>query len=75
MLAEIAASYVPWIDNALDLISTSLALVGGALMMGGVLGDVPPYMRWTVAVIVVVARRVRCRLGRPSGAAGSDPSV
>ena len=52
MLAEVAVYYIPWIDNALDLISTPLALVGGALMMVGVLGDMPPYMRWSVAVIV-----------------------
>jgi len=51
MVVEVAGYYIPWIDNALDVISTPLALVGGALMMGGVLGDVPTYMRWSLAVI------------------------
>jgi len=51
MVVEVAGYYIPWIDNALDVISTPLALVGGAFMMGGVLGDVPTYMRWSLAVI------------------------
>jgi len=51
MVVEVAGCYIPWIDNALDVISTPLALIGGALMMGGTLGEVPAYMRWSLAVI------------------------
>jgi len=51
MMTEMASYYIPWIDNVLDVISTPLALVGGALMMGGALDGVPPYVKWALAAV------------------------
>ena len=49
--AEIAAYYIPWVDNALDSIAVPAASLAGTLAMGSVLPDVDPFWRWTLAVI------------------------
>jgi len=48
---EIAAYYVPWIDNLLDSISTPAAVVAGTIAVGSVVTDMSPLMRWTLALI------------------------
>ena len=49
---EIAAYYVPWLDNLLDTVATPAAVVAGILITAGVAGDVSPLLRWSLAVIV-----------------------
>ncbi len=49
--AEIAAYYIPWVDNTLDSIAAPLATVAGVLVMASVLTDIEPFWRWTLAVI------------------------
>ena len=48
---EVAAYYVPWIDNALDSIATPAAVVAGTLVAASVMGDLSPLARWSLAVI------------------------
>ena len=48
---EIAAYYIPWLDNALDAIATPVASIAGILVSASVLVDVPPLVRWSVAII------------------------
>jgi hypothetical protein len=48
---EIGAYYVPWIDNLLDSISTPAAVVAGTIVVGSVVTDMSPMMRWTLALI------------------------
>lgn len=48
---EVAAYYVPWIDNALDSIATPVAVAAGTLLTASVLGDVSPLVKWSLAVI------------------------
>ena len=48
---EIAAYYVPWIDNALDTIATPAAVVAGTILTAAVLGDAQPLVKWSLAVI------------------------
>jgi hypothetical protein len=50
-VAEVAAYYVPWIDNALDSIATPVAAVAGTLAAASVITDLPPMQKWTLAVI------------------------
>lgn len=51
---EIAAYYVPWLDNALDTIATPAAVIAGSLMsfafLPGILDD--SYLKWVAAAIV-----------------------
>lgn len=48
---EIAAYYIPWVDNALDSIATPAAVVAGAVVTASVVGDISPLLRWTLAII------------------------
>jgi hypothetical protein len=50
-LLEIAAYYIPGVDNVLDALTTPLALIAGTLMVAAPLWDLPPLIRWTSAVI------------------------
>lgn len=48
---EITAYYVPGLDHLLDLVMTPLALVAGVVLMVAPLGDLPPLLRWSIALI------------------------
>lgn len=48
---EIAAFYVPWVDNALDTIAVPAAVVAGSLLTASVVTEMSPLMKWTVAII------------------------
>ena len=50
-LVEIAAYYVPWLDNLLDVLGAPVALLAGTILMASVLTDVDPLLRWALAVI------------------------
>lgn len=50
-LAEIAAYYLPGVDHALDGLAGPAALVAGAVSVAAVMTDVPPALKWTVAII------------------------
>jgi len=48
---EIAAYYVPWLDNLLDTIATPAAVVAGIIVVAACITDMSPYLKWTLAVI------------------------
>jgi Domain of unknown function (DUF4126) len=50
-VVEIAAYYIPGVDNILDVIASPLALIAGTLMVAAPLSDLPPVVKWTTAVI------------------------
>lgn len=50
-LAEIAAYYLPGVDHLLDGLAGPAALVAGAVSVAAVMTDVPPALKWTVAII------------------------
>ena len=50
-LLEISAYYVPWLDHALDSVATPAALLAGAVAVAAVMGDLPPWLRWIVAIV------------------------
>lgn len=49
---EILAYYIPWVDNALDTISTPVAVIAGIIATASVVLDVSPLLKWTLAVVV-----------------------
>ncbi|MFQ3613965.1 MAG: DUF4126 domain-containing protein [Cyanobacteriota bacterium] len=52
---EVAAYYVPWVDNLLDVVATPVAVVAGILVMSAAIGDIgaiSPLLRWTLAAIL-----------------------
>jgi hypothetical protein len=50
-LLEIAAYYVPWLDNLLDTVATPLAVAAGTLATAAVVSDIPPLLKWSVALL------------------------
>lgn len=48
---EILAFYVPGVDHALDVIAGPLTVVAGILVSASVMVDMPPGVRWPIAVI------------------------
>jgi hypothetical protein len=50
-LLEILAYYVPWLDNALDAIATPAAVMAGMFVGAAVFTDLPPFLKWSLAII------------------------
>ncbi|MCA0434664.1 MAG: DUF4126 domain-containing protein [Proteobacteria bacterium] len=50
-LAEVAAYYIPVIDNLLDGIAGPTAIGAGIAVSYAVMGDLPPMIKWTLAII------------------------
>ena len=48
---EVLAYYVPWVDNALDLVATPVAVVAGTLVTASFIVDMSPMFRWTLAIL------------------------
>ncbi|HXF61828.1 MAG TPA: DUF4126 domain-containing protein [Caldilineaceae bacterium] len=48
---EIAAYYVPWLDNTLDAVATPAAVVAGAVATAAVMTEMSPFLTWTLAAI------------------------
>jgi hypothetical protein len=48
---EIAAYYVPWLDNLLDTIASPAAVIAGTIVTASLVTDMSPFLKWTLAVI------------------------
>lgn len=48
---EVAAYYVPWLDNLLDVLAPPLVVTAGIVAMASVITDLPPLLKWSLAVI------------------------
>jgi hypothetical protein len=48
---EILAYYIPWLDNALDAVATPAAVIAGMLVGAAVFTDLPPLLKWSLAII------------------------
>ncbi len=48
---EIGAYYIPWLDHLLDVVATPAAVAAGVVASAAVITDLPPMVRWIVALI------------------------
>ena len=48
---EIAAYFVPGVDNLLDTVATPAAIVAGTLVTAAAVSEMTPSLKWTLAVI------------------------
>ena len=48
---EIAAYYVPWVDNLLDLVGAPAAVIAGIVATASAVSGMEPMLQWTTAVI------------------------
>lgn len=51
-VAEIAAFYIPLVDNALDAVTAPASFIAGTLLMTSLLPDSEPALRWALGLIV-----------------------
>ena len=49
---EVGAYYIPWLDNALDTITSPAAVVAGTVVTASFLPEMAPMMKWTTAAIL-----------------------
>ena len=75
---EIAAYYLPFFDNLLDTIATPAAVLAGIVASASVLTDLPPWLRYSVAIIgaggtagIVQGSTVLLRLKSSAATAGT----
>jgi Domain of unknown function (DUF4126) len=50
-ILEMLAYYIPGIDNLLDSMATPAAFLAGTVVSAAAMGDLPPIIKWTTAVI------------------------
>jgi hypothetical protein len=48
---EVAAYYIPWVDNVLDQVAMPMSIIVGTAMLFGFLGDVPLALKLPIAVL------------------------
>jgi hypothetical protein len=48
---EVAAYYVPWVDNLLDALAGPAAVVAGTLVTASLVTELSPFLKWTLAAI------------------------
>jgi hypothetical protein len=48
---EVGAYYVPWLDNLLDAVGAPAAVAAGVVTTAAVTPDLPPFLRWTLAIL------------------------
>ena len=74
-LVEILAYYIPWVDNLLDTIHGPLAMVAGTLLVGGLLGDMPPALQWGLGVVAGGGAAGAVKAGTATVRAGSTATT
>ena len=47
---EVAAFYVPWVNNALDAVEMPAAVIAGTYLTGAFASDLPTLMQWSLAL-------------------------
>jgi len=48
---EIAAYYVPWLDNVMDAIASPVSVIAGTIATASIITDMPSSLKWMVAII------------------------
>ena len=48
---EIAAYYIPWVDNVLDAAATPVAVLAGVIITASTMTEVSPLVKWTMAIV------------------------
>lgn len=48
---EIGAYYIPWVDHVMDGLTTPAAVIAGTIVTASLIGDIPPFLKWSLALI------------------------
>lgn len=75
-LIEICASFIPWLDNALDTIAVPIAGIAGTIMTATFTGDfMDPAFKWAVALIAGGGTAGAIKLGTAGLRVGSTATT
>jgi hypothetical protein len=50
-LLEVAAYFIPYFDHLLDTVAGPAAVIAGTVLMASTLVDMPPWLKWAVAIV------------------------
>jgi len=50
-VVEVGTYYIPWVDNAMDVLMTPVAIAAGVIVTASLLGDMSPFLKWSLVVI------------------------
>ena len=50
-ILEITAYFVPWLDNALDVISAPAAVIAAGVLTAGLTSEISPVLRWPLVAV------------------------
>jgi hypothetical protein len=50
-VVEVAAYFVPWLDNLLDTIASPLSVVAGVVLFAASVTELDPFLHWSLAII------------------------
>jgi len=79
-LVEVVAYYIPIVDHVLDVLAGPLAIAAGVMASASVMVDIPPQIRWPVAIVAgggiagltkVMSALVRVKSGLLTGGLGN----
>ena len=79
-LVEVAAYYIPIVDHILDVLAGPFAIAAGVMASASVMVDIPPQVRWPVAILAgggiagvtkVMSALVRAKSGLLTGGLGN----
>lgn len=48
---EIAAYYIPWLDNLLDTIASPIGVIAGVILFAASVTELDPFLHWSLAII------------------------
>jgi hypothetical protein len=81
-ITEIAAYYIPWLDNLFDTIGTPLAVIAGTILTSSFITGMDPMLRWVLAIIagggmagIIKAGTAVIRLGSTAVTGGIGNSI
>lgn len=50
-LIEIAAYYIPWVNDALDIVELPASVIAGTYLTGAFAADLPTLLQWSLALV------------------------
>ncbi|MAR11601.1 MAG: hypothetical protein CL681_16790 [Blastopirellula sp.] len=50
-ILEVGAYYIPWLDNALDTVTTPSAAIAGTVTAAACFTEIDPFLQWSLALI------------------------
>ncbi|MDY7008357.1 MAG: DUF4126 domain-containing protein [Cyanobacteriota bacterium] len=48
---EVAAYYIPWVDELLDIVATPTAVIAGTIITSSFVSEMSPMLQWTIAAV------------------------